>query len=83
MTTQKQQSINLDNNLNAIADLALSDRLKKDRIMIIEIQDKKIITALLQHVRDTKNTATNEYPTVTDTVEAILYYFLIGSSKKD
>ena len=51
--------------------------------MIIEIYDKAIITALLQHVRDTKNTATNEYPTVTDTVEAILYYFLIGSSKKD
>ena len=51
--------------------------------MIIEIQDKKIIMALLQHVRDTKNTATNEYPTVTDTVESILYYFLIGSSKKD
>jgi len=49
--------------------------------MIIEIYDKKIITALLQHVRDNKNTVTNEYPTVTETVESILYYFLIGSSK--
>ena len=51
--------------------------------MIIEIQDKAIIMALLQHVRDNKNTGTNEYPTVTDTVESILYHFLIGSSKKD
>lgn len=29
MTTQKQQSINLDNNLSAIAELALSNRLSK------------------------------------------------------
>jgi len=49
--------------------------------MIIEIQDKRIITALLQHVRDNKNTVTNEYPLLNDEVEAILYHYLIASTE--
>ena len=48
--------------------------------MIIEIHNEIIENALRQHVRDCKNTVTNEYPDINQEVEAILYYFLIGSN---
>ena len=47
--------------------------------MKIEITDQRIIDALLQYTRDCKNTVTNEYPSLSDTVESILYFYLIGN----
>lgn len=41
MTTQKQQSINLDNNLSAIAELALSNRLSKGGTMNMDNRKNK------------------------------------------
>ena len=53
----------------------------RGNIMKIEIKDRRIIDALLQYTRDCKNTVTNEYPSINDTVESILYFYLIGNGK--
>ena len=49
--------------------------------LTITITDHRICEALRQHNRDTVNTVTNERESLDDTVEAILYYFLIGANR--
>ena len=49
--------------------------------LTVTITDWRIAEALRQHNRDCKNTVTNECESIDDTVEAILYYFLIGANR--
>jgi len=63
-------------------DKDLAELEKHQTGITVRITNPSICTALRQHTRDCKNTVTNEYQSIDKTVEDILYYFVIGSSKE-